>query len=227
MKNPNVKAVVTTAIFVAIAIIVDVITSSIPGLNASMPFGGKFFGISMIPLVFIGLIFGLKYGLLGGFIYALYNFGADYIVYLDTLRITLESWTGESWTLLKIVSLFLLDYAIPFMAFGLSGLFKTPFEMTALKMFQAFAFVSFVRLVSSSLSGVILWSSSIAYATSEVEAGNIEPNIATQIFELFDNNVVFYSISYNLIYIASTLFISYGIGVVIYQRILKTSTMYQ
>ena len=227
MKSPNVKAVVTTAILVAIAIIVDVITSSIPGLNASMPFGGKFFGISMIPLVLIGLIFGLKYGLLGGFIYALYNFGADYIVYLDTLRITLESWTGESWSLLKIISLFLLDYAFPFMAFGLSGLFKTPFEMTAFKMFQAFAFVSFVRLISSSLSGILLWSSSIAYATSEVEAGNIEPNIATQIFELFGNNVVFYSISYNLIYIVTTLLISFSIGIVIYQRVIKSLTLYQ
>ena len=225
MTSPNVKAVVTTAILVAIAIIIDVISSSIPGLNASMPFGGKFFGISMIPLVFIGLIFGLRYGLLGGFIYALYNFGADYIIYLDTLRITLESWTGETWSFFKIFSLFMLDYAIPFMAFGLSGLFKRS-SITALRMLYALSFVSLIRLVSSSASGVLLWSSSIAYASSEVEAGNIEPNIATQIFDLFGNNVWFYSIAYNFLYIISTLVVSYIIGFVIYKRVFKSLNIF-
>jgi thiamine transporter len=225
MTSPNVKAVVTTAILVAIAIITDVISSSIPGLNASMPFGGKFFGISMIPLVFIGLIFGLRYGLLGGFIYALYNFGADYIIYLDTLRITLESWTGETWSFFKIFSLFMLDYAIPFMAFGLSGLFKHS-SLTALRMLYALSFVSMIRLVSSSASGVLLWSSSIAYASSEVEAGNIEPNIATQIFDLFGNNVWFYSIAYNFLYIISTLVVSYIIGFVIYKRVFKSLNIF-
>lgn len=226
MKSPNIKAVVSTAILVAIAVVVDVISSSIPGLNASMPFGGKFFGISMIPLVFIGLLFGLRYGLLGGFIYALYNFGADYIIYLDTLRVTLESWTGESWSAFKIVGLFLLDYGIPFMAFGLSGLFRDK-GLNPVKMFSAFVFVSMIRLISSSASGVLLWSSSIAYATSEVANGNIEPNIATRIFNLMGNNVWLYSISYNLLYITTTLIVSFLIGLIIYERVIKSVNIHQ
>jgi len=226
MKSPNVRQVVATAMLVAIAIVIDVITSSIPGLNASMPFGGKFFGISMIPLVFIGLLYGLKYGLLGGFIYALYNFGADYIIYLDTLRITLEGWTGESWSVFKIFALFLLDYAIPFMAFGLSGFFRQ-INISPIQLLKAFGFVSVIRLISSSASGVLLWSSSIAYASSEVDAGNMDPNIATNMFDILGNNIWFYSIAYNLVYILTTLVVSFGIGYIIYKRVFTSLNTFE
>ena len=94
----------------AVAIVLEVLTSAIPGLNLSMPFGGKFFGISMLPLILIGLLIGFKYGLISTLIFALYNFGIDYIIYLETLRITLETWTGIPWTFWMIILLILLDY---------------------------------------------------------------------------------------------------------------------
>lgn len=197
------KRMLMTINLLAVAIVLDLIVSSIPGLNLSMPFGGKFFGLSMFPLVLIGIMFGLKYGLIGGLIYAIYNFGFDYLVYLDTLRITLESWTGESWTAFKIFSLVLLDYIIPFMAFGLAGLFGDALRSKK-KLAISLVFVSAVRLVSATLSGVILWGSSIAYATFQVELGEEAPNIATRIFAFVGESLWLYSFMYNLIYILTT-----------------------
>jgi len=197
------KRMLMTINLLAVAIVLDLIVSSIPGLNLSMPFGGKFFGLSMFPLVLIGIMFGLKYGLIGGLIYAIYNFGFDYLVYLDTLRITLESWTGESWTAFKILSLVLLDYIIPFMAFGLAGLFGDALRSKK-KLAISLVFVSAVRLVSATLSGVILWGSSIAYATFQVELGEEAPNIATRIFAFVGESLWLYSFMYNLIYILTT-----------------------
>lgn len=199
MKNKELTKLVVTAIMVAVAIVLDVIVSSIPGLNLSMPFGGKFFGISILPLIIIGLMYGLKYGLLGGFTYAIYNFSFDYLIYLSTLKATLESWTGTTWNFWHIMALIFFDYLIPFTAYGLAGLFKKDNLNTISNIVKAVLLVSLVRLISSSIGGVLLWGSSIEYAAS---AG--DNNIATKIFSLVNNNLVLYSLLYNLTYILTS-----------------------
>lgn len=199
MKNKELTKVTITAILVAVSIVLDIIISSIPGLNLSMPFGGKFFGISVFPLIIIGLLFGLKYGLIGGFVYALYNFSFDYLIYISTLKATLESWTGTTWSAWHIMALILFDYLIPFMAYGLSGLFKKDNFNTMKNIVKAVLLVSFVRLISASIGGVLLWGSSIKYAS---EAG--DNNVATKIFGFVNNNLILYSLFYNLIYILTT-----------------------
>ena len=212
------KRMLMTINLLAVAIVIDLIVSAIPGLNASMPFGGKFFGLSMFPLILIGLFFGLKYGLIAGFIYAIYNFGFDYLIYLDTLRITLESWTGETWSVWKIIWLILFDYIIPFMAFGLSGLFKDGFKSKR-SLSISIIFVSLIRLVSATLSGVILWSSSINYAMEQVELGEETHNIATRIFEFVGKSLWIYSLSYNFIYIFTTTVLVIVISLLTFKRV--------
>ena len=217
-RKTETKKMIATINLLAMAIILDVLINAIPGLNLSMPFGGKFFGISMLPIVIIGLMFGLKYGLISGFIYAMYNFGVDYIVYIEALKATLESWTGETWGATKIFFLILFDYIIPFMAFGLAGLFKEGFKKKS-RFIYAFITVSVVRLISATISGVILWSSSINYAVSQVEQGESSGNIATRLFSFVGNKVWLYSLGYNFIYILSTLVVTLVIGLLSYRRL--------
>jgi thiamine transporter len=217
LKKETLRMLMTINLLV-IAIVIDLVVSAIPGLNLSMPFGGKFFGLSMFPLVLIGLLFGIKYGLIAGLIYAIYNFGFDYLIYIDALRITLESWTGESWNAMKIISLIMLDYIIPFMAFGLSGLFHDGLKSKQ-KLIYATLFVSVIRLISSTLSGVILWSSSIEYASSLVESGEGTPNIATRLFAFVGESLWVYSLGYNLIYILTTTIVVLVIALLTHRRI--------
>lgn len=224
LKKDAVKMLLAVNLL-ALAIVLDVITSAIPGLNLSMPFGGKFFGISMLPLVMIGLFAGLKYGLISGFLYALYNFGIDYLVYIDALRATLESWTGESWTFGMIVMLVLFDYIIPFTAYGLSGLFKDGFTKLS-KMIIAIITVSVVRLVSSTLSGVILWSSSIKYASEEYQKGTGSDNIAVRIFAGVGENLWVYSLTYNFIYIFTTTLVVILLSVLSFKRLKDLSIQF-
>ncbi|PKK97281.1 MAG: hypothetical protein CVV58_02050 [Tenericutes bacterium HGW-Tenericutes-3] len=202
----------------AVAIVLDVLTNAIPGLNLSMPFGGKFFGISMLPLILIGLLIGFKYGLIATFIFAVYNFGIDYIIYLETLRITLETWTGIPWTFWMIALLVLLDYVIPFMAFGLSGLFKDGLKQRK-TFIIAVVSVSVIRLLSSTLSGVILWGSSIEYASSQVSIGAESHNLATRIFSAVGDNLWLYSFGYNFIYIFTTGVTVIVLGLLIFKRL--------
>lgn len=197
MKN-DLRKIITTAILVVVAIILDLLVSVIPGLNLRMPMGGMFFGISMIPLVLIGLLFGLKYGLLGGFIYALYNFSFDYLIYLSSLAY-LFSLSG--WAIFGII---ILDYLIPFMAFGLSGLFRKN-DLAIKEVIYSVILVSGIRLISSTLSGMLLWGAGIKEAAA---ANNTDFTFAINIFRFVNDNLFLYSLIYNFIYIASTMIVS-------------------
>ncbi|MDY0209898.1 MAG: energy-coupled thiamine transporter ThiT [Acholeplasma sp.] len=224
LKKDSVKMLLAVNLL-ALAIVLDAVTSAIPGLNLSMPFGGKFFGISMLPLVMIGLFTGLKFGLLSCLLYGIYNFGIDYLVYIDALRATLESWTGDSWTFGMIVMLVLFDYIIPFTAFGLSGLFSDGFNRLS-KMIVAILTVSLVRLISSTIAGVLLWSSSIEYAVAEYESGNGTSNLAIRIFSSVGSNLWLYSLSYNFIYIFTTTLIVTVISVISFRRLRDLSAQF-
>lgn len=213
---------VLTGVLLALAVTIDWLTSIIPGLNLSMPFGGKFFGLSMIPLVLIGLTAGLQYGLIAGFIYGFYNFSADYMIYLSALKDTLESWTGTSWNSFQILMLVMFDYLIPFTAFGLSGLFRKSFKK-GISVLNSVLLVSGLRLLSATLSGVILWSSSIDYAMYEVENGISEANLATNLFSSVGGNLWLYSLGYNLTYILTTGIIVYIILTLTHKRVYEIS----
>lgn len=216
MKNKiEIKKMVLTASLLTIAIVVDLI---IGVFNLRMPFGGSFFGIAMIPLIMVGLLFGFKYGIFAGVLYALYNFGTDYLIYLDSLKITLESWTGEPWNSSKLVFLVVFDYLIPFGAYSLAGLFKEAFRKKS-NFILAFIVIGLIRWLSSSLSGIILWGSSITYANEQVILGNQEINIAVKIFSLVGNNLILYSLIYNFIYIFTTVLSSIIIGLLMYNQI--------
>ncbi len=217
LKKETLKMLIAVNLL-AVAIVLDVLTNAIPGLNLSMPFGGKFFGISMLPLILIGLLIGFKYGLISTLIFAIYNFGIDYIIYLETLRITLETWTGIPWSIWMIGLLVLLDYVIPFMAFGLSGLFKDGLKKRKTFVLAVIS-VSIIRLISSTLSGVVLWGSSIEYAASEVALGNETQNLATRIFSVVGENLWLYSFGYNFIYIFTTGLSVIIIGLLIFKRL--------
>ncbi|HCZ24460.1 MAG TPA: hypothetical protein DHV05_06395, partial [Acholeplasmataceae bacterium] len=87
--------------------------------------------------------------------------------------------------------------------FGLAGLFGDALRSKK-KLALSLVFVSAIRLISSTLSGIILWGSSIAYASSQVELGEEAPNLATRIFAFVGESLWLYSLSYNFIYIFTT-----------------------
>ncbi len=195
----SLKKMVITATLLAVAIVIDLLVAIIPGLNLELPFGGKIFNLGLLPLLLIGLFVGLKYGLIGGLMFALFKFSFDYILFLSILKELLESFTGTPWTTFHIIGLIFLDYLIPFTAFGLSGLFHKDNLKTAKNIVYAILTTSGVWLLSGTFSGVILWGSSIKFAASSCEV-----NIATKIFGFANDNLFIYSLFYNSIYVIST-----------------------
>ncbi|MBE0701447.1 MAG: energy-coupled thiamine transporter ThiT, partial [Acholeplasmataceae bacterium] len=136
MQNKELKRITFTSVFVAVAFVLSLLTKYVPGLNLEMPQGGAIFGVSMIPLLFIGFIFGIKYGVIGGVLYGIVSLLLDGVLY--------------HWA-----SLF-TDYVIAFGVLGITGLFKK-------QLYHVYGFIvvillaTFLRYLSHALGGVFIF----------------------------------------------------------------------
>ena len=136
MKKNELRKITFTSVFVAIAFVFGLMTKYMPGLNLEMPQGGSVFGFPMIPIVFIGFILGVKYGIIGGILYGLVSLMLDGVLY--------------HWA-----SLF-LDYLIAFGVLGLTGLFKEKLHQPK-QFILIILFVAFLRYLSHGLSGALIF----------------------------------------------------------------------
>jgi thiamine transporter len=136
MKKNEIQKITLTSVFAAIAFVFGLLTKYVPGLNIEMPQGGSIFGFPMIPIVMIGFILGVRYGVLAGFIYGLTSIMLDGGLY--------------HWG-----SLF-FDYLIAFGVLGLTGLFRKDLHHP-IRFVLAILCVGFLRYISHGLSGVILF----------------------------------------------------------------------
>lgn len=177
----QIRNVVIVSTLLAIAIALDVITGLIPGLNLSMPLGGRLFNVSLLPIIMIGIFLGPVYGIVGAVTYGLFGFFYDgyALSYFAT-------------NLSEALLVFFLDYIVAFGALGLSGFFKKAlgsriwFSITAVV-------VLLIRWLSSTIVGAILWA---AYASGSEFTQNLMDSV--------NQNAFIYSGIYNIIYTLTT-----------------------
>lgn len=181
-KRFDLKSIVLVAMFLAIAIVIDIVTGVIPGLNLSMPLGGRLFNISLLPIILIGIFLGPIYGLSGAIIFGVFGF------FMDGYGIAYFSQN-----LSQALLVFLLDYIVSFGALGLSGFLKkslnSPFHITL-----TITFTLMIRFISSTIVGALLW---VAYASGDSWTNNLLNNVG--------NNALIYSGIYNIIYTLTTI----------------------
>ena len=176
-----VSQIVISAIMLTIAIMLKGVTELIPFLN--LPFGGSI-SLVMVPLILITLLCGPIYGTLGGVLFGLIDFFWDGVI----------SWTPNA---LAIILSLLLDYIIGFGSVGLGGIFRKRFFKK--QMWASIAAISLsgvVRLLSSFLSGVIVFTTAFDYASTEGLAVD------------FSRAGIIYSLSYNGAYMLPTIVLS-------------------
>lgn len=108
-----------------------------------MPFGGSITLLSMLPIVFVSVVYGIGWGLGAGFISSLIQFALS---------------LGEimSWGLTPtiLIGSILLDYLVPFTVIGIAGIFR---KKGYAGIVVGTAFAVFLRFVSHFVSGFILW----------------------------------------------------------------------
>ena len=144
----NVLALVETAMMVALAVGLELLSSLIPGPWA---YGGSV-SFGAIPIFYLSYRRGWKWGISAGFVYA-------------CVQMMLGLSLPPANTFTAVMLCILLDYVVAFTVLGLASAFAAPFQSSdkpatriAGYVFGAVA-ASFMRFICSFASGVILWDS--------------------------------------------------------------------
>lgn len=113
----------------------------------SLPYGGSVTFFSMLPLLMVGYMFGVKWGLFSGLVYGI----------LQCVLGELTSTPFASQSALNVVFIILLDYLVAFAVLGLSGTFKGKIKNTAVSFATGSVVAMLARFVSHFVSGVLFF----------------------------------------------------------------------
>lgn len=145
------KKLVTTAVMIALGTAIAVICDLIPFLNP--PFGGTITICSMLPLVLVSWMYGVKWGLKAGVVYAVLQMLTGY----STVSGIFVPDEGGMW-LIKAIVIVLIDYVFAYMAMSLGGICRNRFKKTTSLVLGVLIALS-VRYVLHIASGAIFYGS--------------------------------------------------------------------
>jgi len=133
-RRENIRALVETAMLVAVSVVLSLI------VLFQFPQGGEVTPLAMLPLLLIGLRHGVKWGVLGGLVFA-------------CLQMMFRFFPPPTATPMGYISVVMLDYVIAFSVVGLSGLFKgKPYGLL-----YAAPICLFLRFLCHFISGIVVW----------------------------------------------------------------------
>lgn len=184
MSKKYVYKLTLSAIFVALATVLSLIKV------VKMPLGGSVTLLSMLPIVMISVMLGLKWGFGSAFVYSLIQL---------ILGIAMDGLLGWGLTPVMLVGTILLDYIIAFTVLGIAGIFV---KKGYAGICGGVVLAVVLRFFSHFLSGVIIFK-------------NLEQ---FEIFgSLFVNRPVLYSLAYNGFYMLPELVITTVAAVLLFR----------
>lgn len=139
-SKKNLVAVIVSALFIALS---TVLSELIPSI--SLPFGGSITVFSMVPVCLIGILFGVRTGLLANIAYGVIQliFGAGNLAY--------GTWWGA------VVTIILFDYIVAYAVLGFSGVFTKVIKNKLLSAVLGVLLVCLLRYLCHFITGVTVW----------------------------------------------------------------------
>lgn len=119
MRENKTKKLVTSAMLLALGTAISFVSEMIPFLN--LPFGGTITLASLLPLVLISWMYGLRWGLGAGFVYSLLQMAVGFKTVSALFLPDSDSYMGSVFVAFCIL---LLDYILAFTSVGLGGIFR-------------------------------------------------------------------------------------------------------
>lgn len=142
--NNKTRKLTETALLIAMATVLSLIQFPGPWVN-----GGSITLCSMLPICIIGYRYGVRWGILGGFVHGLLQL----LLGVNALKgISLET----------LVLSVILDYLLAFAVLGLSGLFRNTIKNPSVAFMAGSAIGIFLRFVCHFISGAFVWDTILA-----------------------------------------------------------------
>lgn len=149
--NSKTKRLTTTGVLIALSAILAMIKVF------ELPYGGSITLAGMVPIIILGYMYGIKWGLFSGFVYSL----VEAILGATTSQAFAGMYDPDNAakSVINIVLMAFLDYIVAFTVLGLSGMFKGKIKNDTVAITLGGTVVVLLRLCAHFLSGVILWGS--------------------------------------------------------------------
>ena len=193
-KTTNVKRLTTSAIMLAMATVLALVCAYIPFLN--LPFGGGFTIASMLPIVIISYMYGIKWGFFVSITYSCIQIIMDLVLGKGSTIIALFTPSSEDYMgLVAAIAILLIDYLLAYSLLGLGGVFRNRIKNKTIAIVLGVIVALFARYLCHILSGYIFygaWAEWFFTQDGFYKIGNF-------VLDVFDGKMLslVYSIFYN------------------------------
>ncbi|MDO4566179.1 MAG: energy-coupled thiamine transporter ThiT [Oscillospiraceae bacterium] len=175
-RNETLRIIVECAMLVALSCVLSIFPKF-----KFLPYGGSITVCSMLPVILISYRRGLKWGLLSGLVFALFQM--------------MTGFSSAGFSAFAIAMVVLFDYLIAFTLVGLGGLFRGKLAKSSSELALGSLLALGLRYLSHVVSGYFVWGEYAEWFFSE--AGEFGAGV----LEGFSGNAL--ALIYSLIYNAS------------------------
>jgi thiamine transporter len=186
-----------SAVMLALAMVLAMVCALIPFLN--LPFGGGFTVASMLPIVVISYMYGIKWGLFSASVYSVIQIVMDlYLGKGSTLIALFMPNSDDFMGIGAAVAILIIDYLVAYTLLGFGGAFRKKVKNKTLALTLGVIFALSLRYLAHIVSGYIFYG---AWAEWFFSQDNFY-SIGGWILERFSGNglALIYSIFYNGLY---------------------------
>ncbi len=194
MKNTTVRRLTTSAVMLALATVLAAVCALIPFLN--FPFGGGLTIASMLPIVLVSYMYGVKWGLFTSFTYSVIQILMDLSLGTSgsTLLALFMPQSEDYMGLAAAILILFIDYFVAYTALGIGGIFRSGGKTKALVLGAVVALS--LRYLAHIMSGYIFYG---AWAEWFFSLEGIYDIIGKTVLANFEGRTLalIYSICYN------------------------------
>lgn len=157
MHIEKTKRLTVSAMMIAIATVLAIICGLIPFLN--LPFGGGFTVASMLPIVLISYLYGIRWGLFSSLVYSVIQILMDLMLGVSGSTIMAlflpnsEDFMGYA----AAIWILLLDYLVAYTVLGFGGIFRNRIQNKALSICLGVIVALSLRYLVHIISGYIFY----------------------------------------------------------------------
>ncbi len=152
----NTQRLTTSAVMIALATILAMVCAIIPFLN--LPFGGGFTIASMLPVVIIAYMYGMKWGFFTAGVYS-------------AIQIVMDLYLGKGSTIMALfmpnsddfmgygaaVAILIIDYLVAYTLLGFGGIFRNKIKNKTVALTLGAVLALSLRYIAHIISGYIFY----------------------------------------------------------------------
>ena len=155
MKPLQTKRLTVSAVMLALATVLALVCALIPFLH--LPMGGGFTVASMLPIVIVSYMYGIKWGLFTSLTYSVIQIVMDLCLGINGSVIMALFLPDSENSLFAGIAILVIDYLIAYTVLGLGGLFRNRFESKTKALFVGSIVALSLRYLAHVISGYIFY----------------------------------------------------------------------